>query len=175
MANREAAQQQQELINNLPVEEPETPDAQIEQMVTQAYWQKSSKTLEDERNLRNRVDEGREARIQALNNLSQEQRQQYDAAMDILNDYRWPKWDKASSEYATDTANIFMEEAGDKLKTACGGSSECVLMAISNAVGSQYRTNCSYTANGSITCEQYNHSVNLDGSLSNTDAWGNPL
>ena len=66
LANREAAQQQQELINNLSAEEPETTDAQIEQMVAAKNAEKDA--------LKKRVDEGREARSQAINNMSEEQK-----------------------------------------------------------------------------------------------------
>ena len=146
LANREAAQQQQELINNLPAEEPETPDAQIEQMVAAKNAEKDA--------LKKRVDEGREARSQAINNMSEEQKKQISEVKSIVNDYIWPE-QVNTTENATNQANVLMEVAGDKVKAACGGSSECVILAIGQAFGWKYPTNCFYAEDGSIICERY--------------------
>ena len=139
LANREAA-------NNLPAEEPETTDAQIEQMVAAKNAEKDA--------LKKRVDEGREARSQAINNMSEEQKKQISEVKSIVNDYIWPE-QVNTTENATNQANVLMEVAGDKVKAACGGSSECVILAIGQAFGWKYPTNCFYAEDGSIICERY--------------------
>ena len=48
-----------------------------------------------------------------------------------------------------------MEVARDKVKAACGGSSERVILAIGQACGWKYPTNCFYAEDGSIICERY--------------------
>ena len=78
LANREAEQQKQEFLNSLPVEEEEIPDAQTEQMVV-------AKNTEQDA-LKKRVDEGREARSQAINNMSEEQKKQISEVKSIVND-----------------------------------------------------------------------------------------
>ena len=110
LANREAAQQQQEFLNSLPVEEEEIPDAQTEQMVV-------AKNTEQDA-LKKRVDEGREARSQAINNMSEEQKKQISEVKSIVNDYIWPE-QVNTTENATNQANVLMEVAGDKVKAAC--------------------------------------------------------